>query len=192
MKRGYTVLEYKSKIRKLRQVRPDISLTSDFIVGFPGETESDFQSTLKLIDEIAFDHSFSFLYSKRPGTPAAQLEDEVPLEVKKARLEILQTQNTRRGIFISESMVGTDQRILVTGLSRNSSAELCGRTENNRVVNFAGDPALIGQMIFVTITEARRSTLRGKLKSETGIPAEGNSTYRNGGSQEADRDSSLS
>ncbi len=163
MKRGYTALEYKSKVRKLRQVRPDISITSDFIVGFPGETEQDFQSTLKLVDDIGFDHSFSFLYSKRPGTPAAFLEDEVSIELKKARLDILQNKIAHQGIFISESMVGSSQRILVTGPSRKDAKELCGRTENNRVVNFVGDASLIGKMVSVTITQARRNTLRGEL-----------------------------
>lgn len=163
MKRGYTALEYKSKIRKLRQVRPDISITSDFIVGFPGETEADFKSTLKLVDDVGFDHSFSFLYSKRPGTPAAFLEDEAPIDIKKQRLNILQDRIAQQGINVSNAMVGTQQRILVTGLSRKNSQELCGRTENNRVVNFAGATSLIGQMATVTITEARRSTLRGKI-----------------------------
>lgn len=162
MKRNYTILEYKSKLRKLRQIRPDISISSDFIVGFPGETEADFQATLNLITEIGFDHSFSFLYSKRPGTPAAQLPDDLPLEVKKQRLDILQNQLAQQGMAISEAMVGTNQRILVTGVSRKNSQELCGRTENNRVVNFAGPANLIGQMVSVKITAARRSTLRGK------------------------------
>lgn len=162
MKRNYTVLEYKSKIRRLRKNRPDISLTSDFIVGFPGETEEDFQATMKLIEEIGFDHSFSFIYSKRPGTPAAQLADETPLEVKKQRLAILQELLAQQGSKISENMVDSVQRILVTGVSRKDSQELCGRTENNRVVNFSGPPNLIGQMVSVKITASRRSTLRGK------------------------------
>ena len=163
MKRNYTVLEYKSKIRQLRKVRPDISISSDFIVGFPGETEADFQATMNLITEIGFDHSFSFLYSKRPGTPAAQLADDLPVEVKKQRLEILQNQLAFQGIRIGEGMVDTLQRILVTGTSRKDSKELCGRTENNRVVNFAGPTNLIGQMVSVKITASRRSTLRGRI-----------------------------
>jgi tRNA-2-methylthio-N6-dimethylallyladenosine synthase len=163
MKRNYTVLEYKSKIRRLRKVRPDISISSDFIVGFPGETEADFQATLNLITELGFDHSFSFLYSKRPGTPAAQLPDDLPVEVKKQRLDILQNQLALQGIRIGEEMVGTQQRILVTGTSRKDSQELCGRTENNRVVNFAGPMNLIGQMVSVKITASRRSTLRGRI-----------------------------
>ncbi len=163
MKRNYTVLEYKSKIRQLRKVRPDISISSDFIVGFPGETEADFQATMNLITEIGFDHSFSFLYSKRPGTPAAQLADDLPVEVKKQRLEILQNQLALQGIRIGEGMVGTRQRILITGTSRKDSKELCGRTENNRVVNFAGPTNLIGQMVSVKITASRRSTLRGRI-----------------------------
>ncbi len=120
MKRGYTALEYKSKIRKLRQVRPDISITSDFIIGFPGETEEDFRATLKLVEDIGFDHSFSFLYSKRPGTPAAFLEDEVPIDIKKQRLDILQNRNAQQGINVSNAMIGTQQRILVTGFSRKN------------------------------------------------------------------------
>jgi tRNA-2-methylthio-N6-dimethylallyladenosine synthase len=162
MKRNYTVLQYKSKIRQLRKVRPDISLSSDFIVGFPGETAADFQATMDLITDIGFDHSFSFLYSKRPGTPAAQLDDNLAPEIKKQRLDILQNQLAQQGIEIGEKMVGTHQRILVTGTSRKDSNELCGRTENNRVVNFAGPANLIGQMVSVKITAARRSTLRGK------------------------------
>lgn len=163
MKRNYTILEYKSKIRRLRKVRPDISISSDFIVGFPGETEADFQATLDLVNEINFDHSFSFLYSPRPGTPAAQLPDDLPIEVKKERLEILQNLLAQQGTRVSESMVNSTQRILVTGPSRKDAQELCGRTENNRVVNFAGPTDLIGQMVSVKITAARRSTLRGRL-----------------------------
>ncbi len=165
MKRNYTVLQYKSKIRQLRKVRPDISISSDFIVGFPGETEADFQATMNLITEIGFDHSFSFVYSKRPGTPAAQLVDDLPEEVKKQRLDLLQNQLAEQGINIGEAMVGTSQRILVTGVSRKDEQELCGRTENNRVVNFPGPHNLIGQMVSVKITASRRSTLRGKYPS---------------------------
>lgn len=145
MKRGYTALEYKTKIRKLRKVRPDISISSDFIVGFPGETEADFADTMNLIHDIGFDNSFSFIYSPRPGTPAAQLPDDVSMDVKKQRLAILQNRillNTKR---ISDAMVGTTQIILVTGPSKKDPNILAGRTENNRVVNFKGDPALIGQ-----------------------------------------------
>lgn len=167
MKRNYTVLEFKAKIRKLRQVRPDISLTSDFIVGFPGETEADFQATMNLIHEIGFDHSFSFIYSKRPGTPAAQLPDDVPPETKKERLNILQQRLMLQGNAISERMIGTVQSVLVGGLSRKNSEELTGRTENNRVVNFAGQPELIGQMINVRITAVLGNTLRGEIDNTT-------------------------
>ena len=137
MKRGYTVLEYKSRIRKLRKLRPGISLSSDFIIGFPGETEADFEATMKLIEEIGFDQSFSFIYSARPGTPAADLPDDTPMSVKKERLAILQARLAGQAMRISESMVGGVQRILVTGLSRKDPGQLQGRTENNRVVNFA-------------------------------------------------------
>lgn len=163
MKRGYTALEYRSKIKKLRQVRPDISLSSDFIIGFPGETEDDFNATLKLIDDIGFDTSFSFIYSPRPGTPAAQLPDDVPMAVKKERLNRLQfriLQNARR---ISDAMVGTEQRILLTGPSAKSPAELTGRTENNRIVNVKADASLIGQMVNVRITEAQSISLKAEL-----------------------------
>src|SRR5689334_16258406 len=154
MKRGYTALEFKAKIRKLRAVRPDISISSDFIVGFPGETDADFADTMNLIHDIGFDNSFSFIYSPRPGTPAAQLPDDVSMEVKKQRLAVLQNRillNTKR---ISDAMVGTTQIILVTGPSKKDPQVLAGRTENNRVVNFKGDPALIGQLVAVTITES--------------------------------------
>ncbi len=163
MKRGYTALEYKTKIRKLRKVRPDISISSDFIVGFPGETEADFADTMNLIHDIGFDNSFSFIYSPRPGTPAAQLPDDVSMDVKKQRLAILQNRillNTKR---ISDAMVGTTQIILVTGPSKKDPNILAGRTENNRVVNFKGDPALIGQLVAVTITESLPNSLRGTL-----------------------------
>ena len=163
MKRGYTSLEYKSTIRKLRAVRPEISLSSDFIVGFPGETEEDHAKTMKLIDDIGFDASFSFIYSPRPGTPAAALHDETPHEAKLARLQGLQAkleENVRR---YSTARVGTVQRILVEGPSRKSAAELMGRTECNRIVNFAGAPRLVGQMVEVTITEALPHSLRGEV-----------------------------
>jgi tRNA-2-methylthio-N6-dimethylallyladenosine synthase len=163
MKRGHTVLEYKQKIRRLREQRPDISLSSDFIVGFPGETERDFEDTLKLIAEINFDQSFSFIYSARPGTPAASLPDETPLEVKKERLARLQALVNRQAFEISKSMVGGVQRILVEGYSKKDSNQLAGRTENNRVVNFDGHPRLIGQFADVVITEALRNSLRARL-----------------------------
>jgi tRNA-2-methylthio-N6-dimethylallyladenosine synthase len=163
MKRGHMVIEYKQKIRRLRQIRPDMSISSDFIVGFPGETDADFEQTMKLIEEIGFDHSFSFIYSARPGTPAADLPDDVPLEVKKARLARLQAKISEQASAISQSMVGTVQRVLVEGISRKDENEISGRTENNRVVNFPGDAALIGQFVEVHITEAFPNSLRGDL-----------------------------
>lgn len=168
MKRGYTAMEYKSKIRKLRKVRPDISLTSDFIVGFPGETEEDFIATMNLIQDISFDYSFSFLYSKRPGTPAAQLADDVPLAVKKQRLDILQQRLLMQGMQISRQMVGTVQSVLVEGASKKDpSQQLAGRTENNRVVNFPTPEdlslAVPGAIIPLKITEALTNSLRGEL-----------------------------
>ncbi|KYC29028.1 isopentenyl-adenosine A37 tRNA methylthiolase [Sterolibacterium denitrificans] len=167
MKRGYTALEYKSIVRKLRAARPDISLTSDFIVGFPGETEADFQATLKLIEDVGFDGSFSFLYSARPGTPAADLADDTPPAVKSARLQQLQQLIDAQAGAISQSMVGSLQRVLIEGRSKKSDRELAARTDNNRVVNFPV-PAdmdgneLIGQMIELRITEARSHSLRGE------------------------------
>lgn len=163
MKRGYTVLEYKSKMRKLKKIRPDICISSDFIVGFPGETEEDFAATMNLIHDIGFDHSFSFLYSPRPGTPAAQFPDDVPIEIKKQRLKILQDRLTLNGRQISADMVGTQQRILVSGHAERDTTQLTGRTENNRVVNFAGDPTWIGKIVTISITEALTNTLRGTL-----------------------------
>lgn len=163
MKRGHTALEYKSKIRRLREARPDICISSDFIVGFPGETEADFEATMKLIEEVGFDQSFSFIYSPRPGTPAADLPDDVPLEVKKARLARLQAKINEQARAISEAMVGTVQKVLVEGTSRKNEAEIAGRTENNRVVNFPGDKALIGRFVEVRITEALPNSLRGEL-----------------------------
>jgi len=163
MKRNYTALEYKSKIRKLRKVRPDISISSDFIIGFPGETDADFEATMNLVQDIGFDHSFSFIYSPRPGTPAANLPDDVPMEVKKQRLNILQTRIKQKAAEISQNMVGTQQRILVTGISKKNSKELAGRTENSRVVNFEGPQNLIGTMITVKITEAKPNSLRGDI-----------------------------
>ena len=169
MKRGHTVLEYKSKIRKLRKIRPDISISSDFIVGFPGETDADFQATLDLIAEIGFDQSFSFIYSKRPGTPAAGYTDEVAPEQKKKRLQILQTRINQQAQSISRSMTGTTQTVLVEGTSRKNSRELAGRTENNRVVNFPGATELIGEMVQLRITRALPNSLRGEM---TATPAE--------------------
>lgn len=163
MKRGYTALEYKSKIRKLRKVRPDICVSSDFIIGFPGETEADFEDTMNLIHEINFDNSFSFIYSPRPGTPAAQLPDDVSMDVKKQRLTILQNRILLNMHRISESMVGTEQTILVTGPSRKDASKLSGRTENYRVVNFVGAPELTGKLVKVKITEALPNSLRGEV-----------------------------
>src|SRR5512139_2717760 len=162
MKRGYTVLEYKSIIRRLRQVRPGISLSSDFIVGFPGETEEDFGKTMRLVEDIGFDASFSFVYSKRPGTPAADLADETPSALKLARLQTLQAVLNANVARISESMVGTVQRVLVEGPSRRDPSELMGRTENNRIVNFAGARRLVGQMIDLRVTQALPHSLRGE------------------------------
>ncbi|HUL41837.1 MAG TPA: tRNA (N6-isopentenyl adenosine(37)-C2)-methylthiotransferase MiaB [Burkholderiales bacterium] len=163
MKRGYTVLEYKSIVRRLRKVRPQISLSSDFIVGFPGETEDDFTATLKLVDEVGFDSSFSFAYSPRPGTPAAELPEQVAEETKLARLARLQEKIEALAQANSRSMVGTTQRVLVDGHSKKNQHELSGRTENNRVVNFAGQHSLIGSFADVTITAALRHSLRGDV-----------------------------
>jgi tRNA-2-methylthio-N6-dimethylallyladenosine synthase len=163
MKRGHTALEYKSKIRRLREARPGISLSSDFIIGFPGETEQDFEDTMKLIDDIGFDHSFSFIYSARPGTPAASLPDDVSLQDKKARLARLQARILEQANAISADMVGTEQVILVDRPSRKNAEEMSGRTENNRVVNFIGDESLIGQFVRVRITEALPNSMRGEL-----------------------------
>ena len=163
MKRGHTVLEYKQKIRRLREQRPEISLSSDFIVGFPGETERDFEDTLKLIAAMNFDQSFSFIYSARPGTPAASLPDETPMEVKKDRLKRLQTLINQQAQVISKGMVGSVQRILVEGYSKKDPQQLAGRTENNRVVNFDGQPRLIGQFTDVIITEALNNSLRARI-----------------------------
>ena len=164
MKRGYSALEYKSRIRRLRRIRPNISLSSDFIVGFPGETDEDFAATLALVAEVGFDHSFSFIYSARPGTPAADLPDETPMAVKKARLDLLQTRLRQQAMAISEAMIGTEQQVLVTGLSKKDPGQLQGRTENNRVVNFsASDSNLIGQFAQVEILEALPNSLRGLL-----------------------------
>jgi tRNA-2-methylthio-N6-dimethylallyladenosine synthase len=163
MKRGYTRLEYKQKIRRLRAVRPDISLSSDFIVGFPGETEADFQQTLELIADVGFDQSYSFIYSKRPGTPAAALPGEVPQEVKQLRLETLQAQLNRQARSISAAMIGSTQRVLVEKPSRRDPRQLAGRTENMRWVNFDGPLALVDRFADVCITEAMPNSLRGRL-----------------------------
>ncbi len=163
MKRNYTVLEYKSKMRKLKKVRPDISLSTDIIVGFPGETDEDFAKTMQLVTDMNFDHTYSFIYSPRPGTPAAALPDDVSMDTKKKRLALLQARINQQAMVISESMVGTAQRILVTGPSKKNPDELSGRTENNRVVNFAGPAELVGQMVTLTITEARPNSLRGMI-----------------------------
>ena len=163
MKRGYTALEFKQKIRKLRAVRPDISISSDFIVGFPGETDADFEKTMKLIADVGFDQSFSFIYSRRPGTPAADLPDEVPDDVKHARLSRLQAHINEYSAGISRAMVGSVQKVLVTGPSRKDPNELTGKTENMRSVNFAGHPRLVGQFVDVVITEAMPNSLRGRV-----------------------------
>jgi len=163
MKRNHTALEYKSRIRRLRQARPAISLSSDFIVGFPGETESDFEATMKLIEDIGFDHSFSFIYSRRPGTPAADMPDDVPMTVKKQRLARLQARIQEMAAQISTDMVGTLQRVLVEGPSRKNPTQMAGRTENNRVVNFDADTDLIGRFVSLRITEAMPNSLRGEF-----------------------------
>lgn len=163
MKRGYTSLEYKSIIRKLREIRPDLSLSSDFIVGFPGETESDFEKTMDLINQLKFDTSFSFIYSARPGTPAADLQDLVDQREKLARLSRLQKAIEDHAASISESMVGTVQRVLIDGVSKKDPNELSARTDNNRVVNFKANPRLIGQMAEVKITSALPHSLRGDI-----------------------------
>ena len=163
MKRGHSAIEYRHKINKLRKIRPDISLSSDFIIGFPGETDADFNATMKLIDDIGFDTSFSFIYSARPGTPAAFMPDDVAMETKKQRLQQLQEKLLNQANQISRKMVGTKQRILVEGYSRKSDQELAGRTENNRVVNFVGADSLIGQFVHVDISRALNNSLKGIL-----------------------------
>lgn len=165
MKRGHTILEYKSKIRKLRKIRPDISLSSDFIIGFPGETEADFEDTMALVRELQYDQSYSFIYSPRPGTPAASFPDDVSMDVKRQRLSILQAEINRQATVISKSMVGSVQSILVERLSRKSVLQLAGRTENNRVVNFDGNADLVGQFVDVRITEALPNSLQGECIS---------------------------
>jgi tRNA-2-methylthio-N6-dimethylallyladenosine synthase len=178
MKRGYTALEYKSIIRRLRAARPDISISSDFIVGFPGETEGDFEATLDLIAEIGFDDSYSFLYSPRPGTPAAELADDTPQPVKQARLARLQAQIEAQANALSQAMIGGTQRVLVEGAAKRNPGELRGRSSSNRMVNFPGPRELIGRMVDVTITAARAHTLRGECRvapsdGECRVPPEG-------------------
>jgi len=163
MKRGHTVLEYKSKIRKLRQVRPDISLSSDFIVGFPGETDADFEDLMNLIADVGFDQSFSFIYSPRPGTPAAGLADDTPMETRKQRLRLLQARINQQALEISRGMVGTTQKVLVEKPSKKDPRQMSGRTENMRWVNFDGEKSLVGQFVDVVITEALPNSLRGRL-----------------------------
>ena len=163
MKRNHTVLEYKSKIRRLRKIRPNISMSSDFIVGFPGEGDREFEETMNLIRDVNYDLSFSFIYSARPGTPAADLPDTTPMEVKKQRLAILQDRINQQAQSISRGMVGTRQRLLITGPSRKDPSEIQGRTENNRVVNLKGDTALTGQFVDAMIGQALPNSLRGEL-----------------------------
>jgi tRNA-2-methylthio-N6-dimethylallyladenosine synthase len=163
MKRNHTALEYKSIIRRLRRVRPDISLSSDFIVGFPGETEADFEETMRLIEDVGFDQSFSFIYSRRPGTLAASLPDDVPLTEKKQRLARLQQRISELAADISNAMVGTEQRILVEGASRKSPRQMAGRSANNRVVNFDAGVELIGRFVTVRVTAALPNSLQGEL-----------------------------
>ncbi|MDO8309073.1 MAG: tRNA (N6-isopentenyl adenosine(37)-C2)-methylthiotransferase MiaB [Actinomycetota bacterium] len=163
MKRGYSVLEFKSLVKKLKAARPDLSLSSDFIVGFPGETEEDFEKTMRLVEELNFDNSFSFVYSPRPGTPAADMTDDTPAELKIRRLMRLQKTIEAQALKISQAMVGTLQRVLVEGHARKDGSELAGRTDNNRVVNFAGNERLIGSFVDVTITAALPHSLRGEI-----------------------------
>ncbi|MES2951498.1 MAG: tRNA (N6-isopentenyl adenosine(37)-C2)-methylthiotransferase MiaB [Pseudomonadota bacterium] len=171
MKRGYTAMEYKSTVRKIRAIRPDMAMSSDFIVGFPGETEEDFNKMMKLIDDIGFDNSFSFIFSPRPGTPAANLHDDTPHDVKLRRLQHLQGVINTNITRISESRLNTVQRILVEGTSKRDAGELMGRTECNRVVNFAGQPRLVGQLVDVRITETRSYTLRGEVVTNEVVAA---------------------
>jgi tRNA-2-methylthio-N6-dimethylallyladenosine synthase len=166
MKRGYTTLEFKQKIRKLRKVRPGISVSTDIIVGFPGETDADFEQTMKLVEEIGFDQSFSFIFSRRPGTPAANLHDDTPDAVKHGRLSRLQAAINANAKAISEAMVGTVQNVLVEGPSRKGPNEMAGRTENMRYVNFPGDARLIGQFVDVQITQAMSNSLRGRVAAK--------------------------
>ena len=171
-------MEYKDKIRRLRKARPYISLSSDFIIGFPGETDKDFDDTMKLIEDIGFDHSFSFIYSARPGTPAADFVDDVPVEVKKNRLAKLQARINEMSQAISESMVGKVEKILVERPSRKDKNQLAGRTENNRVVNFTGNPRLIGHFIDVKITEALPNSLRGEVVTRDHVASDSNEIFQ--------------
>jgi tRNA-2-methylthio-N6-dimethylallyladenosine synthase len=166
MKRGHTTLEYKQKLRKLRAARPDISITTDIIVGFPGETDEDFMATMNLIADVGFDQSFSFIYSRRPGTPAASLPNEVPADVKQQRLELVQQRLNMQAHAISQRMVGSRQRVLVERPAKRNKTELAGRTDNNRWVNFEGPSELINRFTDVIITEARPNSLRGRLATE--------------------------
>jgi tRNA-2-methylthio-N6-dimethylallyladenosine synthase len=166
MKRAYTALEYRSIVRRLRAVRPEISLTTDFIVGFPGETEADFEATMKLVEDVRFDGAFSFIYSPRPGTPAASLKDETPHSVKLERLQRLQARLQQLYDGYSQAMVGTRQRVLVEGRARKSAADIAARTENNRVVNFTGPASLIGRYVEVEITQAYPHSLRGRIAAD--------------------------
>jgi tRNA-2-methylthio-N6-dimethylallyladenosine synthase len=163
MKRGHTCADYIETIRKLRKVRPNISLSSDFIIGFPGETDQEFEETIAFINEIGFDLSFSFIYSARPGTPAADLPDDVPFEVKKLRLERFQNRINEMAMGVSQSMIGSVQTVLVEGQSKKNPLQMQGRTENNRVVNFIGHPRLAGQFVDVSIAEALPNSLRGRM-----------------------------
>jgi tRNA-2-methylthio-N6-dimethylallyladenosine synthase len=172
MKRNYTAMEYKSIIRRLRAVRPDISISSDFIVGFPGETDEDFEKTMNVVEDIQFDGSFSFIYSRRPGTPAASLHDDTPYDIKLKRLQRLQRVLEDQATAISMGMVGSVQRVLVEGLSKRDANELMGRSDNNRVVNFAGAKRLIGQFVDLTITDAMHFTLRGEVVTHESVAAE--------------------
>ncbi len=169
MKRGHTILEYKQKIRRLREVRPDLALSSDFIVGFPGETDRDHADTIKLIRELRYDQSFSFIYSRRPGTPASNLPDEVTLETKKARLQELQATINGFAAEYSQAMVGSTQQVLIEGPSKKDPNQLAGRTGNNRVVNFDAPARLIGQFIDVVITEAMTNSLRGRVMTSESV-----------------------
>jgi tRNA-2-methylthio-N6-dimethylallyladenosine synthase len=170
MKRGYTALEYKAIVRRLRAARPDVCLSSDFIVGFPGETEADFEQTMRLVDEVGFDASFSFLYSRRPGTPAADLADDTPHAVRLARLQRLQARLEANARALNDAMVGTTQRVLVEGRAKKNAAELAGRTDNNRVVNFAGPDRLLGTFVDVTIAQALPHSLRGRVRTAEPAP----------------------
>jgi len=170
MKRSHTALEYRAIVSRLREARPGISLSSDFIVGFPGESDADFEQTMALIEAVGFDHSFSFIYSRRPGTPAAELPDDVPLAVKRERLARLQARINAMAADIGAAMVGRVERVLVERPSRKRTDQLCGRTENNRVVNFDGEPALIGRFVDVRITEALPNSLRGEIIATEAAP----------------------